>query len=130
LSDSQQAISERIGFENVAYDSTSPAKLTVYIINCGSANNVKINSVFMYDSNHNIVGVYSSNSADSISALKPINSAAPIPTPISSLNVGKEAYFTLGKDTTGNDISLTPGSIYIIHLITKSGSDFNYEFTP
>ena len=130
LSDSQQAISERIGFENVVYDSVSPAKLTVYIINCGSANSVKINSVFIYDSNHNIVGVYSSNSADSISALKPINSVVPIPTPIPSLNVGKEAYFTLGKDTTGNGISLTPGSIYIIHLITKSGSAFDYEFTP
>ena len=55
------------------------SKLTVYIINCGSANNIQINSVFLYNSSHNIVGVYSSNSADSISALKPINSGVPIP---------------------------------------------------
>src|ERR1017187_4160558 len=49
LSNSQQAISERIAFENVVYTpstSSSSANLTVYIINCGSANNVKINSVF------------------------------------------------------------------------------------
>jgi FlaG/FlaF family flagellin (archaellin) len=130
LSDSQQAIAERIGFENVVYNSSSPAKLTVYIINCGSANNVQINSVFLYDSSHNIVGAYSSSSPDSISALKPIDSAVPTPTSISSLNVGQEGYFTLGKDTSGNGISLSSGSIYTIHLITKSGSAFDYEFTP
>ena len=56
LSDSQQSMTERISFENVVYDSIFPATLTVYIVNCGSANNVKINSVFIYDSNHNIVG--------------------------------------------------------------------------
>jgi hypothetical protein len=130
LSDSQQAIAERIGFENVVYNSFSPANLTVSIINCGSANNVQINSVFLYDSSHNIVGAYSF-SGGSISALKPIDSAVPAPT-ISSLNVGKEGCFTvaLGKDTSGNDISLSSGSIYTIHLITKSGSAFDYEFTP
>jgi hypothetical protein len=126
LSDSQQAIAERIGFENVVYNGSSPANLTVSIINCGSANNVQINSVFLYDSSHNIVGAYS------ISALKPIDSAVQAPTSISSLNVGKEGCFTvaLGKDTSGNDISLSSGSIYTIHLITKSGSAFDYEFTP
>ena len=50
LSNSQQAITERIGFENVFYYSNSPANLTVYIINSGIANNVQINSVFLYDS--------------------------------------------------------------------------------
>ena len=131
LSNSQQSITERIGFENVVYNSSSPAHLTVYIINSGGANNVQINSAFLYDSTHNIIGAYSF-SAGSISALKPISSAVPAPTPISSLNIGKEAYFmiTLGKDTSGNNILLSSGSIYTIHLITKSGSDFDYEFTP
>jgi hypothetical protein len=131
LSNSQQAISERIGFEDIVYNSSSPAKLIVYIINCGRANNIQINSVFLYDSSHNIVGAYSS-SGGSISALKPIDSAVPAPTSISSLNVGKEGFFivTLGKDTSGTYISLSSGSIYTIHLITKSGSAFDYEFTP
>ena len=106
MSGSQQSIAERIGFENVAYNSSSPAKLTVYIINSGSTNNLQINS------------------------LKPIDSG--VPTPNSGLNVGQEAYFTitLGKDASGNNISLTSGSIYTINLITKNGSDFNYEFSP
>ena len=54
-SNSQQAIAERIGFEDVQHTSST---LTIYIINCGSANNVQINSVFIYDSSNNIVGVY------------------------------------------------------------------------
>jgi hypothetical protein len=131
LSNSQQSIAERIGFENVLYDSSSPAKLTIYIINSGSANNIQINSAFLYDSTHNIIGAYSS-SYGSISELKPIDSAVPAPTPISSLNVGKEACFTvtLGKDTSGNPILLSSGSIYTINLITKSGSAFDNEFSP
>ncbi len=130
LSQSQQAIGERIGFENVLYNSSSPATLTIYIINSGIANNLQINSVFLYDSSHTIVGVYSV-SGGSISALIPIGSSLPTPTPISSFNIGKEARFTvtLGKNTSGNNISLTSGSIYTIHLITISGSTFDYEFT-
>jgi hypothetical protein len=131
LSNSQQAIAERIGYENVIYSSSSPAKITVYIINSGGSNNVQINSLFLYDSSHNIIGAYSV-SGGSISALKPIDSALPIPASILGLNVGKEAYFTvtLGKNSSGQNISLTQGSFYTIHLITKSGSAFDYEFAP
>ena len=129
LTNSQQSMGERLGFEYVAYNSSSPATLIVYIINSGSANSVQINSLFLYDSNNRIVGVYSV-SGGSISALQPIDSS--MPTPISGLNVRKEAYFTvtLGKDTSGKNIFLSPGSVYTIQLITKSGSAFDYEFTP
>ena len=121
ISASQQAISERIGFENVVYAS-SPLKLTVYIINCGSANNVQINSVFLYDASHNIKGTYS-GSQNPISVLSTIDGGAPITG--NSLNVGKEAYFTV----TLTGPSLDPGSLYTIHLITKSGSSFDNVFT-
>jgi hypothetical protein len=118
-------MSERIGFENVIYTSPPPTNgiLTVYIINCGSANNVTINSVFLYDSNHNIVGGSPYSYSDgSISVLQPIDGGTPITG--NTLNVGKEAYFTV---TLRAGISLP---IYTIHLITQSGSFFDYEFTP
>jgi hypothetical protein len=121
MSTSAQSISERIGFENVLYDSSS-GKLTVYVINCGSASNVQINSIFIYDNNHNIVGQPFSGSQ--ISSFQPIDRGTPTPTPITGnrLNVGQEGYFTI----TSN--SLSSGSIYTIQLITNNGSNFNYAF--
>ena len=131
VSSSQQSVGERMGFENVLYNPFSPATLKVYVINSGIANNIQINTVFLYDSSQNIVGVYSV-SGGSISALKPIDSVVPSPASFSGLNVGKEGYFTitLGKDTSGNNILLTSGSIYTVHLTTKSGSAFDYDFIP
>lgn len=124
ISGSQQSISERIGFENVVYNPSSPATLTVYIINCGAANNLQINSIFIYDVNHNIVGQPYSGSS-SISALFPIDGSSPTPIPGNSLNVGKEGYFTVTLNGT-----LAHGSAYTIDLITSSQSRFNYDFTP
>jgi hypothetical protein len=131
MSDSQAAVGERICFESVLYNSSSPTPLSIYAINSGLTNNIQLNTAFLYDSSHTIIGAYSV-SGGSISSLKPINSAVPSPTPISGLNVGQEGYFTitLGKDASGNDITLLPGSFYTIHLITKSGSAFDNVFTP
>ncbi|MFI4919950.1 MAG: archaellin/type IV pilin N-terminal domain-containing protein [Legionellales bacterium] len=125
ISNSQQSIAERIGFENVVY-SPSPANLTIYIINSGGSNSLKINSVFIYDSNNRIVGAYSGSSQ--ISALSPISTAKPSPTPITgnALNIGKEAYFYIMLSGP----PLNVGSIYTLHLVTQSGSAFDYEFTP
>jgi hypothetical protein len=125
LSDSQQSIAERISFENVIYTQSFPPTLKIYILNSGSANNLKINSVFIYNASHSIVGAYSGNP---ISALNPIDGSIPTPTPITgnALNVGKEAYFTV----TMAGPSLISGSIYTLHLITQSGSYFDCEFTP
>jgi hypothetical protein len=127
LSGNQQAIAERIGFENVVYDQNSKT-LKVYIINCGIANNLQIDSVFIYDSSHNIVGRPYSDSF----ILQPIVSDGPSPTPITgnSLNIDKEASFSLTQVAKSNNQPLDSGSIYIIHLITKNGSTFDYEFTP
>jgi hypothetical protein len=121
MSSSQQSISERIGFENVLYNS-SLRTLTVYIINCGSANNLQINSVFIYDNDHNIVGQPFSDAQ--ISLLQPIDHGTPTPTPITGnrLNVGQEGYFTVSSN------SLSSGSLYTVQLITKNGSNFNYAF--
>jgi FlaG/FlaF family flagellin (archaellin) len=127
LSNSQQSMGEGISFENVVYTppQTSPptnAILTVSIINWGSANNVKIDSVFLYDASHNIAGGSPYSYSDgSISPLTFIDGGT---IPGNSLNVGQEGYFTV---TLG--ASLTD-PIYTIHLITQSGSYFDYEFTP
>jgi len=120
LSSSQQTIAERISFENVVYIQSTKT-LTIYIINSGSESGVIINSVILYDANHNIVGVFGPPTFAAI--LRTIDGGATIPG--SSLNVGKEAYFTVL--VAGSP--LTPGSIYSFQLSTKRGSFFDYEFT-
>jgi hypothetical protein len=129
VSSSKQSMSERIGFENLAYDSAAKT-LTVSIINCGLASNLKISGLIIYDINHNIVGQPYSGSA--VSALSPINTAFPSPTPITSnsLNVGQEAYFTVYNVAQSNGSPLSSESIYTLHLITQSGSLFYYDFMP
>jgi len=129
LSDSKQTMTERISFENVVYDKSSTT-LTVYIVNSGSTNNVKIDSVFIYDSNHTIEGKPYSGSQ--ILPLRPIDSGTPTPTPITgnALNAGKEAYFSVLNVKSTANTPLSIGSIYSIHLTTQSGSYFNYEFSP
>jgi hypothetical protein len=132
LSDSQQAIAERIGFENIDYTSstsTSPATLKIFVINCGSANNVKINSVFIYDRSHSILGAYSvsyklSSSVFQISDLYSMEK----PLTDNALNVGQEGYFIVTLSPSPSP-ALTPGLTYTIHLITQSGSSFDHDFT-
>ena len=123
LSDSQQSMSERIGFENVVYNhQSSPATLKIYIVNCGSANNVKIDAIFLYDASHNIAGG-SPYSDDSISQLSFIDGGA---IASNSLNVGQEGYFTVTLKTGAS----LPNSLITIHLITQSEGYFDYDFTP
>jgi len=128
ISTSQQALSERLGFENVIYTS-SPPTLSIYVINYGIANNIQINSVLIYDSNNNLVGTpYSAvGPSPQISKLYPIATTSPSPTPISNnaLNVGQEGYFTV---TLG--APLVHGAIYTIQVYTKNGSSFNYVLAP
>jgi flagellin-like protein len=119
LVDSQQTISERLSFENVFYASSS---LKIYLINSGVANSVQINSVFIYDENHKIVGTPYSNSPP-ISPLYQIDGLPQTPIPGNQLNVGQEGYFTI--NLTG---SLENNKIYEIHLITKGESSFDYKF--
>ena len=117
---SQQSVGEGIAYEYIAYN-PSPPILTVYIMNYGTSNGVQLNSVFLYNANHTIVGAYS---GIQISALKPIDGGTPIPTNV-GLNSGKEAYFTVTLNA-----SLSTTSLYTFHLITQSGSTFDYEFVP
>jgi hypothetical protein len=118
-------MSERIGFENVVYNNQSnPQTLTVSIVNYGSANNVKIDTVFLYNSSHNIVPGSPYSGPTTVFTLYPVDGGTPTPTPIASLNTGQEAYFTIIMQ--GPPLN---SGLYTIHLITESGSYFDYEFT-
>jgi FlaG/FlaF family flagellin (archaellin) len=129
LSNSQQSTSERISFENVVYSSSPNSSLKVYIINCGSANGIQIGSVFLYyTSNYTLVGQpIQGNARNSVGnhifPLYKIDSGAPIQS--NSLNRGNEGYFIVPLSGL-----LQSGTPYTIHVITQSGSAFDYDFTP
>jgi hypothetical protein len=122
LSSSQQSISERLGFENVVYNPSGPS-ITVYVINSGSANNLQINSLILFNESaaHRIVNGYSLTQLFNMT-----NGAS-----ISSLNIGQEGYFIVPIGVSLRPLGSSQSElVYTIHLITKSGSAFDYEFSP
>jgi hypothetical protein len=110
---SKQSVSERLAFENVVYTAAN-STLNVYILNCGSASNLRLNTVFIYDGNRQLVDY------GTISTFYNMNNQA-VPM---ILNIGQEGYFSFPL-TSG-----LPFGSYTIHLITESGSTFDYDFTP
>lgn len=106
-SNAQTALSERIGFENVIYDSVSKV-LTATVINCGKANSLQTQYLLIYSDQHQLVG-----NPYTVQFTKLGGSG-------NSLNIGDEGYFT---------VTLSPapsGSFFIIHLVTTRGSSFDY----
>jgi flagellin-like protein len=123
VADSKVAISERVGFENVVF-TQNPANIRAYLINCGSLN-LQLSTLFIYNSNQQVVGFNATLSTNS--PLRNIEGDALIAG--NSLSIGKEGYFDARLTKTGTDkvSSLSPG-VYTIHLITKGGSTFDYQF--
>jgi flagellin-like protein len=136
VADTKQSISERIGFENakfVAVDSSNPSfppnpspTLTVYILNCGSAN-LEVDAILLhiYDSNHKPVSITPYDIKSGILSAAPkyskmININGD--TQIKPLGVGQEGYFVI-KLLSGT--ALISGQ-YSIQILTKSGSSFEY----
>ena len=137
LSDSQQSIAERVSFENVVFISSDPSNnpasptptLTIYILNSGSANNIKINTIFFYDTSHNVIGgspysISPNTHSVAASAADPSFIKLNDGTSIKQLNVGQEGVVAINLDKLAPSTSLPVG--YTIHLITESGSTFDY----
>ena len=123
VADSKVSISERVGFENVVY-SQNPVNFKVYVINCGSTYNVQLNTLYVYNSNGQLVGYNATLSTNS--PLKNIEGDALIAENI--LGVGKDGYFSARLTKTGTDtVNTLPSGVYKIHLITKGESTFDYQ---
>jgi flagellin-like protein len=119
---SQQSIGERLAFENVIYNQ-SLATLKVYVLNCGISNNLQIDSLFLYNSSsssHTLLTY--SQSKPSTWVVHDLNTGKTV----SSLNVGEEGYFTVSLSSVPN----LKGTVCDVHITTKSGSAFDYEFAP
>jgi hypothetical protein len=104
-------LKERLAFEYVFYDK---ANLTVYLLNCGTIDNVTVQTVYIYFSgNGTLVKVFSSPT------LKQFNGA---PITDQDLDKGEEGCFVLSP------LSLETGVNYSVRVITGRGSTFEYTF--
>ena len=102
-------LKERLAFEYVFYD-RSGGNLKVYIMNCGTINDVTVQTVYV----SNDTWTYSFSSI----SLKFLDD-----TPTESLSKGSEGYFSLSLPTP-----LTSKAIYHVKIVTGRGSVFETTF--
>jgi hypothetical protein len=116
-SDSMSAMGEQLGFEYTTY-SSSLGQLTVYLINCGTSNNLTIARVYLWSSTFvPISGKFT------LSPLYYTATGKQIPTSTGGLGIGKEGYFNL------SGLSLSSGTYYNLRVVTGRGSDFDEAFS-
>jgi len=104
-------LKESLAFEYVFYDNRSGSKLTVYFMNCGTIDDVTVQTVYVSNATWRL-------SFSSIS-LKFLNG-----TPAQSLKKGSEGYFILSLPSP----PLTSNAIYYVKIITGRGSTFETTF--
>lgn len=106
-------LKEKLAFEYVYYDGTNKS-LSVYLINCGTVDNVNITTVYLSFANGTIINIYPYSKFT-------LKTFFHVPIINHTLNRGEEGYFTLSQ------LALTSGS-YVIRVTTKRGANFDYTF--
>jgi cbb3-type cytochrome oxidase subunit 3 len=108
VANSQDAIGERLAFEYTTY---SGNQLKVYLINNGMSNNVSIARVYIWDNSHQPIGTFTPSL---------MNISLPN-TPIKSLNIGDEGYFTINAPGLSGYCSF--------RVVTERGRNFDGTFS-
>lgn len=104
-------LKEKLTFEYVFYG--NPSNITVYLLNCGTIDDVEIKNVYVSNS------TWLSN--PSFSTLKFLNG---IEIPDQDLDVGEEGYFVLSLLST----NLKRGAYYCVKVVTVRGATFDSNF--
>jgi hypothetical protein len=99
-------LKERLAFEYVFY---SGGNLTVYLMNCGTIDNVNITTVYV--KNNTWFTPFSSI------GLKFLNRIS-----TNDFDIGEEGYFVLSS------VSLVAGKSYSVRVVTGRGSTFDHTF--
>jgi len=105
-------LKEKLIFEYVFYGNPSD-DITVYLLNCGTIDDVEIKNVYVSNS------TWLSN--PSFSTLKFLNGTE---IPDQDLDVGEEGYFVLSSLST----NLKTGAYYCVKVVTVRGATFDRSF--
>jgi hypothetical protein len=106
------AVVERLAFEYITY---SGSEVTVNVINWGKANNVSIARVYIYNSDHDVVGSSNEIELMDISTRRPIEG--------NTLNISEEGYFTIDPSS-----QLQSSAYFTVRVVTERGRNFDGSF--
>jgi len=106
-------LKERLAFEYVFYDTTSPKTLSVYIMNYGTIGNITIQTVYVKDATGALIQVNSSISLMYFNGGEIADQ---------DLDIGEEGKFVLSS------LGLAPDTSYSVRVVTGRGSTFDHKF--
>jgi hypothetical protein len=118
-SNSMSAMGEQLGFEYTTY-SSSNLQLKVYLINCGTSNNLNVARVYLWSSTFVPIVV-----SFTLSPLYYTSTGTQIPPSAGGLGIGQEGFVTLTFTAPG----LSVGTYYNLRLVTGRGSNFDEAFS-
>jgi len=107
-------LKEKIVFEYVYYAS-APKNVSVYLLNCGTIDTIKIKTVYIIDSSNTVLETFSSPSLRYLSTWNPI--------PDQWLDRGKERRIVLHLST-----GLIDNAYYSVRIVTERGATFDSSF--
>jgi hypothetical protein len=102
-------LKEKLAFEYVYYEDD----LSIYLLNCGTIDDIQIKTVYIYDSNNTLLEIFSNPQLYLFQSL----------VEISDLDMGEEGRLILALST-----SLEHGAYYCVKIITVRGATFDTNF--
>jgi len=102
-------LKEKLAFEYVYYADD----LSIYLLNCGTIDDIQIKTVYIYNSNNTLLEIFSNPQLYLFQSL----------VEISDLDRGEEGRLFLALST-----SLEPGAYYCVKIITVRGATFDTNF--
>jgi hypothetical protein len=110
--DSETArLKEKLAFEYVFYDDSS-CNLTVFLLNCGTIDGIKIKTVYVHDGDNNLVDAFSDPTLYSFQGWDEVHDQV--------LDMGDEGRLVLLLELEGG--------FYNIRLVTERGAAFDSGF--
>jgi len=106
-------LKENLAFEYVYYEGNPSKKLSIYLLNCGTIDDIQIKTVYIYNSGNTLLETFSNPQLYLFQSL----------VEISDLDRGDEGRLVLTLST-----SLEPDAYYCVKIITERGVSFDSNF--
>ena len=106
-------LKEKLAFEYIYYEDNPSNDLSIYLLNCGTIDDVQIKTVYISDSDNTLLETFSDPQLYLFLSL----------VEISDLDRGEEGRLVLTLSTSLND-----GAYYCVRIITRRGASFDSNF--